>query len=164
MRFMTVLALVLSAAAAGWPRSQAQPAKFDIVITGGLVVDGTGTPPRRADVGIKGGRVEAIGKIAAGDGADRIDATGLVVAPGFIDVHTHADDIADHPAAENFVRMGVTTIVAGNCGSSALDVGEALAAVQRFRRRRQLRDPLRPQHRPARGDGHRRSRCRRSPS
>ncbi len=130
MRFMTVLAVVLSAAVAGGPRSQAQPAKFDIVLTGGLVVDGTGTPPRRADVGIKGGRVEAIGKIAAGDGADRIDATGLVVAPGFIDVHTHADEIADHPAAANFVRMGVTTIVAGNCGSSAVDVGKALAAVK----------------------------------
>ena len=55
---------------------------------------------------------------------------GLVVAPGFIDVHTHADDLIDHPRAENFVRMGVTTIVAGNCGSSALDVGKALTAIE----------------------------------
>jgi N-acyl-D-amino-acid deacylase len=59
-----------------------------------------------------------------------IDADGLVVAPGFIDVHTHADDLADRPFAENFVAMGVTTIVAGNCGGSALDVGEALARVR----------------------------------
>ena len=76
-----------------------------------------------------------------------IDATGLIVAPGFIDVHTHADDLADHPLAENFVRMGVTTIVAGNCGSSALDVGEALAHISRGRRVGQLRDADRPQHR-----------------
>ena len=56
--------------------------------------------------------------------------TNLAVAPGFIDVHTHADDLADHPRAENFVRMGVTTIVAGNCGGSALDVGEALTRIE----------------------------------
>ena len=75
------------------------------------------------------------------DGArGRSTPPGLVVAPGFIDVHTHADDLADHPRAENFVRMGVTSIVAGNCGSSALDVGEALAADPPDRRRDQLRD------------------------
>ena len=53
-----------------------------------------------------------------------------MVAPGFIDVHTHADDIADHPRAENFARMGVTSVVAGNCGSSALDVGAALTNIR----------------------------------
>src|SRR6185312_1011779 len=59
-----------------------------------------------------------------------IDAAGLVVAPGFIDVHTHADNLVDRPAASNFVRMGVTTIVAGNCGSSARDVGAELNALR----------------------------------
>ena len=52
--------------------------------------------------------------------------TGLIVAPGFIDVHTHADEVADMPRAENFVRMGVTTVVAGNCGGSTLNVAQAL--------------------------------------
>ena len=59
-----------------------------------------------------------------------IDATGLIVAPGFIDVHTHADDVADMPRAENFVRMGVTTIVAGNCGGSTLNVAKLFRAVE----------------------------------
>ena len=59
-----------------------------------------------------------------------IDASGLIVSPGFIDVHTHADNLVDRPAASNFVRMGVTTIVAGNCGGSALDVGAALSALR----------------------------------
>ncbi len=113
-------------------RSDGQaPPRFDLLIAGGQVVDGTGAAARRADVAIKDGRVAAIGTIPRSDARDVIDAAGLMVAPGFIDVHTHADDLADEPRAENFVRMGVTTIVAGNCGSSALDVGKALAAVQR---------------------------------
>jgi N-acyl-D-amino-acid deacylase len=107
--------------------AQAQP-RFDLVVTGGTVIDGSGAPGRRADVGVKDGKVAAIGSFSASDGREAIDATGLVVAPGFIDVHTHADDVVDHPRAENFVRMGVTSIVAGNCGGSAGDVGEALAA------------------------------------
>jgi N-acyl-D-amino-acid deacylase len=107
-----------------------QPPRFDIVIAGGRIVDGTGSAPRVADLGIKAGRIAAIGTIPRREAADVIDATNLVVAPGFIDVHTHADDIAEQPRAENFVRMGVTTIVAGNCGSSALDISKALAAVE----------------------------------
>ena len=107
-----------------------QPARYDLVIAGGRIVDGTGTAPRRADVGIKAGRIAAIGKIAPDQGAEAIDARNLVVSPGFIDVHTHADDLAEAPRAENFVRMGVTTIVAGNCGSSALDISKALAAIE----------------------------------
>ena len=107
------------------------PPRFDLVISGGQVVDGTGAAARRADVAIKDGRIAAIGTIPRSDARDVIDAAGLIVAPGFIDVHTHADDLADEPRAENFVRMGVTTIVAGNCGSSALDVGKALTGVER---------------------------------
>ena len=129
--------------------------RYDLVITGGMLIDGTGAPRRRADVAIRDGRIAAIGTIAKADGKDAIDATVLVVAPGFIDVHTHADDLAEQPRAENFVRMGVTTIVAGNCGSSALDVGKALVEHRAVRRGGQLRDADRPQHRAARGDGHR---------
>jgi N-acyl-D-amino-acid deacylase len=104
--------------------------QFDLVIRGGLVVDGTGAAGRQADIGIREGRIAAIGRVNASAARETIDAAGLVVAPGFIDVHTHADDLADHPLAENFIRMGVTSIVAGNCGSSSLDIGEALARVR----------------------------------
>jgi N-acyl-D-amino-acid deacylase len=102
---------------------------YDLIIRGGRIVDGSGNPAFYADVGVKDGRIAAVGRIK-GKAATEIDATRLIVAPGFIDVHTHADEVADMPRAENFLRMGVTTIVAGNCGGSALDVGKALAEIE----------------------------------
>jgi N-acyl-D-amino-acid deacylase len=108
-----------------------QPAPADLVVTGGTLIDGSGAKRRRADIAIRDGRIVAIGRLAKLPTRARLDATGLVVAPGFVDVHTHADRIADKPLAENFARMGVTTVVAGNCGSSALDVGAALAEITR---------------------------------
>ncbi len=135
--------------------------RYDLLIAGGQVVDGTGAPRRRADVAITNGKIAAIGTLARLDAAEVIDAAGLIVAPGFIDVHTHADDLADTPRAENFVRMGVTTIVAGNCGSSALDISKALTAVDQAGVSRELRHAHRPQHGPPLGDGDDGSRCRR---
>jgi N-acyl-D-amino-acid deacylase len=120
-----ILATLLIGASAG-----VQPAAYDVLIRGGRVIDGTGAPGRTADVAIEDGAIAAIGRLNRADARQVIDATGLVVAPGFIDVHTHGDDLARHPRAENFVRMGVTSIVAGNCGSSALDVGDALARIR----------------------------------
>lgn len=105
-------------------------ARFDVLIAGGTVVDGTGQHRVVSDVAIKAGRIAAIGRIPRSQAALLIDAAGLIVAPGFIDVHTHAENIADRPAASNFVRMGVTTVVAGNCGTSALDIGAALGALR----------------------------------
>jgi N-acyl-D-amino-acid deacylase len=107
-----------------------QTHRYDLVIVRGTVVDGSGVPARAADVGISRGRIVALGTVPPGAALETIDARGLVVAPGFIDVHTHADDIAEMPRAENFLRMGVTSIVAGNCGSSALDVGDALTRIR----------------------------------
>ncbi len=104
-------------------------APYDLLIANGRLVDGTGAPGRNASVAVRDGRIVAIGAVT-GAARTTIDATGLAVAPGFIDVHTHADDLADRPLAPNFVRMGVTTIVAGNCGSSALSVAEALARIR----------------------------------
>jgi N-acyl-D-aspartate/D-glutamate deacylase len=109
----------------------AQTPQYDLLIRNGLVVDGTGAAPRRADVAVKGDRIARVGMLGNATAKDVVDANGLYVAPGFIDVHTHADDLASHPAAENFVRMGVTTVVAGNCGSSPVKVGEALAAIRK---------------------------------
>jgi N-acyl-D-aspartate/D-glutamate deacylase len=108
------------------------PPRYDLAILGGRLVDGSGAPPKKADLAIVGGQIAAIGVgvVRREEARETIDATNLVVSPGFIDVHTHADDLADQPRAENFVRMGVTTIVAGNCGSSALDVGEALTRIE----------------------------------
>jgi N-acyl-D-amino-acid deacylase len=105
-------------------------ARFDVLIAGGTIVDGSGAARARNDVAVKDGRIVAIGRVPRSQAAQVIDAQGLVVAPGFIDVHTHAENIAERPAASNFVRMGVTTVVAGNCGTSALDVGEALGALR----------------------------------
>ncbi|HUF48229.1 MAG TPA: D-aminoacylase [Vicinamibacterales bacterium] len=119
------LATVLLTLAVG---AQAPP--YDLVIVNARLVDGTGAPARLAAVAVAGGRIAAIGKAADRPSRERIDGTGLVVAPGFIDVHTHADDIEDKPLASNFVRMGVTTIVAGNCGTSALPVGDALERIR----------------------------------
>jgi len=102
---------------------------YDVLIRHGLVVDGTGNPGFHSDVAVKAGRIAAIGNLD-GTATEEIDATGLVVAPGFIDVHTHADDVADFPAAENFLRMGVTSIVVGNCGSSDLDIGKLFRNIE----------------------------------
>lgn len=102
---------------------------YDLIVRHGRVVDGTGNPAYFADVAVANGKIVAIGRIA-GDAKMEIDATGLIVAPGFIDVHTHADDVAEFPLAENFVRMGVTTIVVGNCGGSKEDIGQLFRDIE----------------------------------
>ena len=89
---------------------------FDVVIRGGHVVDGTGSAPRDADVGIIGNRIAEVGKIT-GAGAEEIDAKGKLVTPGFVDIHTHYDAQAvwdSHMTPSS--QHGVTTAVMGNCG------------------------------------------------
>jgi len=89
---------------------------FDILIKGGLVVDGTGNPGRRMDVGVSGGKISQVGKLS-GTARKTIDASGLVVAPGFIDPHTHYDaQICWDGAVSPSSWHGVTSVVMGNCG------------------------------------------------
>ena len=97
----------------------------DLLIKNGRIIDGTGNPWFWGDVAVRDGRIVAVGDVGDLTPRDVIDADGLVVAPGFIDVHTHADtDLYKLPLAENFIRDGVTTIVTGNCGYGVNDVGE----------------------------------------
>lgn len=92
---------------------------YDVVIKSGTIVDGTGNPGFVADIGIGGDKITVIGRIPEALGKCVIDARGLIVAPGFIDVHTHTDRRIDsHSNAENYLFQGVTTVVGGNCGGS----------------------------------------------
>ena len=104
----------------------------DLVLRNGLIYDGTGRAPFKGDVAIQNGRIIAIGNVARAGGPRKIiDVNGLAIAPGFIDVHTHAENIVYHPKAENFLRMGVTTLVLGNCGSSKLNLGEFYSKLEK---------------------------------
>jgi N-acyl-D-amino-acid deacylase len=104
-------------------------ADYDLVLRNGRVVDGTGNPARLADVAVEDGRIVLVGRVS-GSATSEVDVRGLIVAPGFIDVHTHAEDIDALPRGENFVRMGVTTLVLGNCGGSVRNVGDFFRRIE----------------------------------
>src|SRR5262245_41615479 len=106
--FLAILALV-----------QQQPApRYDVLITGGLVIDGTGAPAFRADVAVRGDRIVAVSRtpIPPANAARVIDARNRVVSPGFIDLHAHNEAILTMPDAESRVRQGVTTALGGPDG------------------------------------------------
>lgn len=97
--------------------------QYDILITNGKILDGTGNHWFYADLAVKDGKIIAIGKLKQQNAKRVIDAKGLMVAPGFIDVHTHIEGEEKRtPTAENFIYDGVTTVVTGNCGSSQVDM------------------------------------------
>jgi len=116
---------------------------FDVVIRGGRVLDGTGSPWRVADIGIRGGKIARVGRLGRAKWERAIDASGTYVAPGFIDIHTHSDiGILVEPSAECAVRQGVTTHVIGNCGDSPAPISKRYRelAVRRFEYYAQARD------------------------
>jgi len=129
---LVLIALALGSFLVGqpYPRAHANEPVYDLLITNARVVDGSGNPWFRANVAVKDGRIASIGRIAPAAAEKTIDAHGQILAPGFIDVHTHVESIYSLPAAENFIRMGVTSLVTGNCGTSTTDVGEFLGRMK----------------------------------
>ena len=116
------------AAIARAPAPRAQTSSHAWTIVGGQLADGSGGQLRRADVRIAGARIVAVGRVAPRPDDVVIDAHGLVVAPGFIDIHNHSSgELANDPAAETQVAQGITTVVLGPDGSSPWPIGEYLA-------------------------------------
>ena len=131
MRRLTALELLLAATLV-IPRPATAQQTVDVLIRGGTVVDGSGSASRRLDVGIRGDRIAFIGDATAAriDGRRTIDATGLIVAPGFIDPHTHsAGDLSspDRSGNVNYLMQGVTTGVTNNDGGGPLDIAAQIA-------------------------------------
>src|SRR5258708_50616 len=115
-----VATVVVAVSTWGAYRLRAQGVPYDIVIRGGHVVDGTGNPWFAADIGIKNGRIAAIGRLANAPAARIVDATGRVVTPGFIDLHTHSDiSLLADGTAQSKVRQGVTLDIMGESTSVA---------------------------------------------
>ena len=113
---------------------------YDLVIRNGKIVDGTGNPWFQGDLAVRGDRIVDVGRVPRDQAEQEIDGAGRVVAPGFIDIHTHSEiPLVVDPKAESKVRQGVTTEVVGNCGGSAAPlVG---AALDQMKHRLSLYDP-----------------------
>jgi dihydroorotase/N-acyl-D-amino-acid deacylase len=117
-----IVALAALESSAFISRADEKAESFDLLIRGAKVIDGTGGESVVADVAIDDGRITRIGKLDGLRADKTIDAAGLVLCPGFVDLHNHADrTILELRDAENYVRQGVTTLVVGNCGSSPVD-------------------------------------------
>ena len=115
----------------------AQAQQFDVLIVNGRVLDGSGSPEFRADVGIRGGEIAAVGKLDAASADRVIDADGRPVVPGFIDMHSHADrslvsDDLEARKAHNLIAQGITTVVVGPDGRNPIwPIADEIAAYRR---------------------------------
>ena len=111
----------------GFLTASASAQTADILIKNAKILDGTGNSWFYGDIAISGGKIVQIGRLASWNAKKVIDATGLVAAPGFIDVHTHIEgDEVKNPEATNFIYDGVTTVITGNCGLSDANIGRYL--------------------------------------
>ena len=107
---------------------------YDLVIQGGTVHDGNNSPPSRADVGIKTGRIVAIGEIDASAAHQVLDAREAMVVPGFVDLHTHYDlALGWDGLSEHLLRQGITTVIGGNCGLGEATVDPVLQRATKAR-------------------------------
>jgi dihydroorotase/N-acyl-D-amino-acid deacylase len=124
-------ALLAAAVLAAVPLAASAQAPYDLVLRNGRVVDGTGSPWYRSDVAIRDGLIAAIGPSLAGPAHREIDVAGQVIAPGFVDVHSHGSGgLFEVPTADNYIRQGVTTMIAGPDGSSPLPLGAWFDSVE----------------------------------
>jgi len=136
MKIQSLCALALSAVfLAAVPISAQDRGPFDILITGGHVIDGSGNPWFSADVGIRGGRIAAVGDLAGASATRTIDARGKVVTPGFIDIHSHGSEgleseDARRRVAPNLVTQGITTVVVNPDGGGPISIGDQKATLE----------------------------------
>jgi N-acyl-D-amino-acid deacylase len=110
-------------------------AQWDLLLRRGTIVDGSGSSPYEGDLAILDGRIAAVGRSLTGSAREEIDARALVVAPGFVDIHSHADGtLFDDPRAESVIRQGITTVVVGQDGSSRGPLRDDGSAREQLRR------------------------------
>ncbi len=129
---MATPTLVARSVGAQPPARRADSTRFDVLIAGGMVLDGTGAPARRLDVGLRGDRIVAMAPALSRTGATTvIDATGRTVAPGFIDLHAHLEPLLQLPLAESALRQGVTLAVGGPDGGSPLPLAPYIDSVRK---------------------------------
>jgi N-acyl-D-amino-acid deacylase len=142
IRTSTFALLIVSLATLPAAAQQATTARFDLIIRNGRVLDGTGNPWFPADIGVRGGRIVTVGSLAGATAVKVVDASGRYVAPGFIDIHSHADD-GSRPrggfrdadprirSAPNLVSQGITTVVVNHDGRSPLPISEQRSQLEK---------------------------------
>jgi N-acyl-D-amino-acid deacylase len=142
MKSVILSGVLVAALGAGLLAIQQPSAQFDLIVRGGRVLDGTGNPWFPADIGVRNGRIAAVGSLGGAQATRVVDATGKYVAPGFIDIHSHADDgsrpeggLRDaNPAirsAPNLVSQGITTVVVNHDGRSPWPVAAQRALLEK---------------------------------
>jgi N-acyl-D-amino-acid deacylase len=132
-RRLLAASVIATAIATACTKSAAPvPARPGFLITNANVIDGSGSPARRASVRVEGDRIAAVGELATRSGETVVDAHGLTLAPGFIDTHSHADDdLFEHPEALAVVSQGITTIIGGQDGGSPIPLARYLDSLQK---------------------------------
>jgi len=125
--FFFIVTFILSALFYCGPRTK----PYDLVITNGSIIDGTGNPWFKGDIAIKDEKIVLIGSIEANQAKKTIDAQNLTVCPGFIDIHTHCDrGIGRTPTVDNYIYQGVTTVIGGNCGGHPFPIREHFKKIE----------------------------------